>query len=85
MGFFDLLKRKPKADELPPLKLQKASIGSRIAQMSMKQYKVQMSMNYDGKPMRKFDVIIRARSRNNAAFIANKNVSFTVISAKQNK
>lgn len=85
MGLFDFFKRKPKADELPPLKLQKASIGSRIAQMPMKQYKVNMAMNYDGKPLRKFDVIVRARNRNHAAFIANKNVSISVISAKQNR
>ena len=85
MGFFDWFKRNKKADEIPALKLERPGIGTRIAKAGMRKYTVQMVMEYEGKPLRKFDVILKARSRDHAAFLANKNVSISVISARQQK
>ncbi len=84
MGLISYVKSKfSKADELKELKTERAGgVGFRIAKQSMRNYTVKMSMSYDGKPMRKFEVILKAKSRANAAFLAKQKITTEVVSAQ---
>lgn len=81
MGLFSFFKRKPK-QEIPALKTERPGLGYRLAKASQKNYLVKMALVYEGKPIRHFDVIIKAKSRDNAAFLADERVSIKVMSAR---
>jgi len=86
MGLFSFLKKKKKpVQELPALKVERRGVGFRIAAASQKTYNVKMAMSYEGKPHRQFDVVIKANSRDRAAFLAKEKISIEVLSAVQVK
>lgn len=81
MGLFSIFRRK-RTDEIPALKHERPGIGTRLAKAGQKKYIVKMAMTYEGKPQRHFEVTMKARSRDNAAYLAKEKISFEVVSAQ---
>jgi hypothetical protein len=81
MGLFDFLFFQKKKQELKALRTEREGLGLRIAKANQRNYIVKMALVYEGKPTRYFEVIIKGKSKGNAAFLAQKDISLKVISA----
>ncbi len=78
-------KKKSAVEKLPVLKTERPGLGYRLAKARRKDYEVKIALVYEGKPIRTFDVLIKANSRDNAAYLADKDLTLKVLSAKQHK